>query len=148
MEIEVDYNPSPSKMFFISVELNKKEAISFDYTFKGHRVLKQILVEKKKMPKEIKFTSEWDALIIINKKLIKKYHIRWVDLDKKDWVNDDIWKAHNPKPISEGLKDKLLHYSQLISDNYKHLDKFQKDLTDFENLLAEEIAKYLKYEEQ
>jgi hypothetical protein len=147
MNIEVDYNPSPSKMFFISVELNKKEAISFDYTIKGHRILKQVLVEKQKMPKDIKITSEWDALVLIDKKLIKKYHVRWVDKDKKDWVNNEIWETRNPRQISEEMADKLLHYSRLISDNYKHLDKFKKELTDFENLLAEEIAKYLKYEQ-
>lgn len=142
MYIEVDYNPSPSKMFFISVELNKEEAISFDYTIKGHRILKQVLVEKKKMPIDIKITSEWDALVLIDKKLIKKYHVRWIDKDKRDWVNDEIWETRNPKQIPEEISDKLLHYSQLISDNYKHLDEFQKELTDFEDLLSEQIAKY------
>jgi len=145
MEIEVDYNPSPSKTFFISVSINDSEAISFDYTTKGHRILKQVLIEKKKMPKDTNITSEWDALILENNKLIKKYHVKWIDLGKKDWVNNEIWEQKWTKPMPEELKDNLLHYSQLISDNYKHLDKLQMELADFENLLSKEIAKYLKY---
>lgn len=146
MNIEVDYNPSPSKFFFISVEINKKEAISFDYTTKAHRILKQVLIDKKRMLANQNITSEWDALVIKNRKVVKKYHVRWVDLGKRDWVNNEIWEAINPLPISKKLTSELLYYSQFISDNYKHLDKFQKELTNIENLLAEEIAKYLKYE--
>lgn len=146
MEIEVDYNPSPSEMYFISVGLNDKEAISFDYTVKGHRIIKQKLVETKEFPEDKKISSEWDVLVILDKKFVKKYHAKWIDMNKRDWVNNEIWETEWSKPISEDLENKLLNYSHLISDNYKYLEKFQKELTDFENLLSEEIAKYLKYE--
>jgi len=72
MDIEIDYNPSPKNCFFISVEIEKDEAISFDYTAKGHRVIKQNLLEKKTFPKSQIPTSEWDAIVINNKKLVKK----------------------------------------------------------------------------
>ncbi|MCX6742635.1 MAG: hypothetical protein NT116_00175, partial [Candidatus Parcubacteria bacterium] len=88
MEIEVDYNPSPSETFFISVSINDKEAISFDYTIKGYRVIKQRLIEEKDFPEDAKVNGEWDVLIIKDKKLIKKYHTKWIDMAKKDWVNN------------------------------------------------------------
>jgi len=143
MEIEVDYNPSPSETFFISVSINNREVISFDYTIKGHRVIKQSLIEEKVFPKDAKVDGEWDVLIIRDKKFIKKYHAKWIDMDKKDWVNNEIWETVWEKPISEQLKNKLLYYSQLIADNYKDLDKFPEKLSEFESLLSEEIAKYV-----
>ncbi len=141
MNIEIDYNPSPKKTFFISVGINKKEAISFDYTIKGHRMIKQVLVDKKPFPKDKKPTAEWDAIVINNQKLVRKYHVKWIDMDKKDWVNDEIWETVWERPISKELKDKLLHYSQMFSDNYKNLNKFFKEFKEFEKLISREIKK-------
>ncbi len=118
MEIEVDYNPSPARFFFISMSINNKESISFDYTSKAQRVIKQILISKKEFPKGKKPTSEWETLILKDRKFVRKYHVKWIDLNKKDWVNDEIWETIWEKPISVKLKNKLLKYSQLISDNY------------------------------
>lgn len=144
MNIEIDYNPSPKNTFFISIEIKKNEALSFDYTYKGHRIIKQILIDKKPFPKNKTPTAEWDAIIINNKKLIKKYHVKWIDMDKRDWVNDEIWETVWAKPISKEVKNKLLHYSQLFSDNYKNLDKLSKEIKEFESLISKEIAKYLQ----
>ena len=143
MDIEIDYNPSPKETFFVSVGMSDKEAISFDYTSKGHRIIKQVLIDKKPFPKDKKPTAEWDAIVINNRKLVKKYHVKWIDMDKKDLVNNEIWETVWSKPISKGLKDKLLYYSQLFSDNYKHLDKFSKEFKEFEDLISKEISKYL-----
>ncbi len=139
MDIELDYNPSPKKTFFISIGLNKKEAISFDYTIKGHRVIKQVLIDKKPFPRGKKPTSEWDALIINNGKLEKKYHIKWLDMGVKDWVNNEIWETIWKKPISKSLAKKLLSYSQFFSDNYKRLKQLKKEWDEFEKLLKKEI---------
>ncbi|MDP3244513.1 MAG: hypothetical protein Q8M83_02520 [bacterium] len=142
MNIEIDYNPSPKDSFFISIGISDNEAISFDYTTKGHRVIKQVLVEKKPFPKNKKPTSQWDALVISNRKFIKKYHVKWINMDKKDWVNNEIWKTIWAKPILPKLANNLLYYSQLFSDNYKHLAKFTRELKKFENFLSEQIKKY------
>lgn len=142
MNIEVDYNPTPSKVFFISVSVNDKEAISFDYTTKAHRIIKQILVDKKPFPANQSISSEWDALVMQDKKLVKKYHVKWVDLGKKDWCNDEIWETVEEKPISKELTYELLEYSRLISDNYKNLSKFTDKLENFENLLSKEMANF------
>lgn len=144
MNIEIDYNPSPKNMFFISVGINNKEAISFDYTSKGHRVIKQVLIEKKPFPKNKKPTAEWDAIVINNKKFVKNYHVKWLDMDKKDWVNNEIWETVWSKPISKEVKNRLLYYSQLFSDNYKHLDKFSKEFKEFEDFLSKEVSEYTK----
>lgn len=143
MNIEIDYNPSPSNSFFISVSLNDKEVISFDYTLKGHRVTKQVLIEKKHFSENSKINGEWDVLVLDDGRFVKKYHARWIDLGKKDWVNDEVWETAWSKPISVELRDKLLFYSRFISDNYGKLEKFAKELKEFESLLSEEIAKYV-----
>ncbi len=141
MNIEIDYNPSPKKSFFISVGINEKEAISFDYTIKGHRVIKQVLVEKKPFPINKKPTSEWDTLVIENGKFKKKYHVKWIDMDNGDWVNNEIWETIWGNPISESLAKKLLYYSQFFSDNYKKLDQLKKEWNEFEEFLKKEINK-------
>jgi len=141
MDIEVDYNPTPSKMFFISVALNDKEAISFDYTTKAHRVIKQVLVEKKPFPRNKKISSEWDALVLKDRKFVRRYHVKWIDMAKKDWVNNEIWETVWEKPIPKKLKDKLMTYSHLISDNYKDLEKFPEKMKEFEEFLLEELAR-------
>ncbi|MBU0461037.1 MAG: hypothetical protein KJ574_00465 [Nanoarchaeota archaeon] len=145
MDIEVDYNPSPSNTFFISVGINEREAISFDYTTKGHRVIKQVLIKKGKAQtknkKKGKPDAEWDAIVLRDGKFVKKYHIVWYDLDKEDVVNDEIWKTVWEKPISKQLSDQLLKYSLFISDHYRELRKYRKKMKDFEKCLSKEISK-------
>lgn len=143
MEIEIDYNPTPSTSFFISVSLNKTEAISFDCTTKAHNIKKQVLISKKPFPTDKPITSEWDALIIKDRRFIKKYHVRWIDIKKRDWCNDEIWETTEIKPMSKKLTGELLYYSRLISDNYKTLPKFSDKLKIFEQILSKEVSKFL-----
>lgn len=51
-------------MFFISVSLNDKEAVSFDYTIKGHRIIKQVVVDEKPFPVDRPATSKWDVSVL------------------------------------------------------------------------------------
>jgi hypothetical protein len=44
--------------------------------------------------------------------------------------------------MDKGVHEKLLYYSQLISDNYKNLGKYKKEMQDFEKILEKEIKKY------
>ena len=143
MNIEIDYSPTPSNSYFISVCLNDTEAISFDYSSKGHRVTKQVLTDHKQMQNDQKITGEWDTLVIKNGKFVKRYHVRWVDMDRKDWVNDEIWDTVAEKPLSTEIKDQLLRYSQLISDKYEHLDTIQNEVNNLQSLLKIEVDKFL-----
>jgi len=147
MNIEVDYCPtSKRKHFFISVGLNEKEAISFDYTTKGHRVIKQVLVEQKSQKEAVEqygeITAEWDTIVLKDGKFVQKYHTKWIDRDKLDTVNGETWETVWEKPISNKVAEKLLHYSHLVSDNYGELDKFSKEMKEFEKFVSKEIAKY------
>ncbi len=148
MNLEIDYNPTPSEMFFISVAITPKIAISFDYTSKGHRVIKQVLVEHKSFPENKKPTAEWDTLVINDGKFIKKYHVKWLDMDDKDWVNNEIWQTVLRQPMDKDAAEKLLYYSGLISDNYEHMNTIKDEYKIFEELLKTEInklpAKWLK----
>jgi len=142
MELEIDYNPTPKDTFFVSVALNDKEVISFDYTLKGCRITKQIFVEKKPFPKDKAVSSEWETLVLRDGKLVEKYHAKWIDMDELDWVNDQVWKTVWLRPMTEDLKEKILHYSHLISDNYNKLENFSNEMEDFENLLSESMETY------
>lgn len=143
MNIEIDYNPAPSDSYFISVSLNETDAVSFDYTSKGYRILKQVLIDHKVMKDDQKITSEWDALVIENGKFVKRYHVKWIDMDRKDWVNDEIWETVAEKPLPSEIKNKLLMYSQLISDRYEDLNTIKKEMDDFQALLKTEVNKFL-----
>lgn len=145
MEIEIDYNPTSRKeAFFISLALNNADAISFDYTTKGHRIMKQVLIESGKITekkRKINSDGEWDTIVLNNGKFVEKYHVVWYDYDEKDLVNDELWEIVWTKPITKKVKDKLLFYSRLISDNYKNLNKFKKELKEFENFISNQIVK-------
>ena len=143
MKIEVDYNPSPDKAFFLSIPLDEKEkeCLSFDYTTKGHRIIKQVLVDKKPFPKDKKDDGGWDVLVIEDGKYTGKYHVQWIDMDERDWCNDEIWETVWEKSITKTEMEEILKYSQLISDNYQTLDKHQKEIKDLEKLLKNYIKK-------
>jgi hypothetical protein len=141
MQIHVDYNPAPKDSFFISVHFNDREAISFDNTYKGHRIIKQELVEIKSFPENTKFNQEWNTIVLEDGKFVQEYHVQWVDQDKLDWLNGEVWETMWEKPISDDVTKKLLRYSQLVSDNYKDLHKFSDEVKKFEELLSKEIKK-------
>lgn len=143
MNIEIDYNPTPSKMFFISVSVNDKESISFDCTTKAHRIIKQVLVDKKHFPVDRAISSEWDVLVLKNRKFVKKYHNKWIDMGAQDWCNDEIWETVKEQLIPDKLTENLFYYSRLISDNYENLYNFSGEIKSFERLLSKEIAKFL-----
>ena len=148
MNIEVDYNPTPKTSYFISIGLNKKEAISFDNTTKGYRIIKQVLIENKPIKKSIaehgEITGEWDVIVLDNSKFIKKYHVKWIDRDKLDIVNNEHWETVWEKPLDKGVHEKLFYYSRLVSDNYENLDKYEKEIKEFEKILKKEINNLTK----
>lgn len=144
MDIEVDYNPTPSSEYFISVGLTDKEAISFDNTIKGFRVIKQVLLDepKKTSSSPTKISGEWDAIVLKDGKFIKKYHVVWQDKNTLDIVNGETWKLVWEKPITEEVHKKLLAFSHFVSDNYEKLDGHKNEMTEFENFLSQETEKY------
>lgn len=147
MNIEVDYCPtSKRKHYFISIGLNEKEAISFDHTLKGRRVIKQILVENTSQEEAVKnygkITAEWDTIVLKDGKFTKKYHSEWIDRDKFDTVNGKTWKTVWKKTMSGEVDEKLLYYSRLISDNYENLNKFSLEIKEFEKFVSREITKF------
>ncbi len=140
MYIDVDYNPSPSNTFFISVGLNDKEAISFDYIIKGQRITKQVLTDKKDYiadnQEEINPTAEWDVIELKDGKFLNKRHTKWIDKGEIDEVEGEIWKTEWAKPMSDEVRDRLLQYSKLVSDNYEHLENCSEDMKEFEEYVG------------
>lgn len=147
MYINVDYNPTPSNAFFVSVGLTDTEALSFDYTLKGQRVTKQVLAANKDNKVDAppkKATSEWDVLELKDGKLLNKRHVMWVDKGNIDEVNGEVWNTEWSKSLSDEVKDKLLFWSRFISDNYEQLEKYQKEMSDFEALIKSYVKEYNK----
>ena len=144
MEIEIDYCPtSEREHYFVSVGLNENEAISFDHTLKGCRIIKQILIKdklKKKIVNKNKLiTGRWKTLVINNGKFVKSYNVLGIDYDNLDIINGEIWETIWEKLIDDNLDKKLLYYSRLICDNYLNLDKFSDEIIKFEKILYNEI---------
>jgi len=128
--------------YFISIPLSKKEIISFDNSWKGHRIIRQVLIEEKKMTINQEVTSEWDTISIKDGKFVQSEHVRWVDMDKKDWCNDEIWETVAETPIPKELDESLLKYSAIVKKHYNELHKFSKEISKFEELLSKEIISY------
>jgi hypothetical protein len=141
MNIELGYNPTPSTNYFISVGLNKNEWISFDNTTKGFRVIKQILSDKKFNPAG-NISGEWDDIVLKDGKYIGRNHVVWQDFDEYDVVNGETWKTVWEKPISNEDHEKLLDFSRFIADNLETLDKYKKQMDDFEALIKQIVKKY------
>jgi len=141
MELHIDYNPTPKDFFFVSVQLNEKEVISFDKTTKGHRMIKQVFKEYKDVPHNTMFDSGWDTIVVKDGKFVQKYHVQWIDQDKLDVVDGEVWETIWERPISKELSNSILHYSQLVSDNYNDLHKFSDDIKVFEEILSKEMTK-------
>ena len=146
MKIYIDIGNKEKKgdysSYFISISLSEKEVISFDNTYKGYRVIRQVLVEKKEMPSTQEITSEWDTILIEDGKFVQSEHIRWVDLDKKDWCNNEVWKTVSETPIPEDLNKSLLKYATIAKKHYKELHKFSKEMSEFKEFLSKEIDYY------
>lgn len=142
MEIHIDYNPTPKDHFFISVPLNNKEYISFDKTIKGMRIIKQVFIEERPFPEDANFDSEWETIIIKDGKFNNKFHVKWIDLNKDDWLNGEIWETVSEKPIDNKLSEDLLKYSQLVSDHYNELDNYREQIAKFEDLLKSQITRF------
>lgn len=146
MHIEVDYNPTPANTFFVSVSLGDKEDLSFDYTTKGHRVIKQVLIGRKEIgvqdldKKEI--SGEWDVIELKDGRFVRKYHAYWVDKGKIDEVNNKVWETVWSKPMPDEVKSNLLEYSRFVSDNYQNLDNFQDRMKEFENYVGELVKEF------
>lgn len=141
MNIELGYNPTPSKNYFISVGLNDKEWISFDNTTKGFRVMKQVFIDKKFDPSGT-ISGEWDDIVLKDGKFVKRNHVVWQDYDKFDVINGETWETVWEKPISSDDHKKLLSFSRFVADHLESLDKHQEQMADFESFISQVVAKY------
>jgi len=47
---------------------------------------------------------------------INEKEVVWIDMDKKYWVNDKIGETVFERPLPAEIKNRLMQYSQLISD--------------------------------
>src|SRR3989339_293585 len=119
MEIEIDYCPtSEREHYFVFVGLNENEAISFDHTLKGCRIIKQILIKdklKKKIVNKNKLiTGRWKTLVINNGKFVKSYNVLWIDYDNLDVINGEIWETDWEK-----FSNEIIKFEKLLSNEIK-----------------------------
>jgi hypothetical protein len=131
-----------SSQYFVSVGTKENEVISFDNTKKGFRVIKQLLIDRQEPDNKEKITDEWDSIIIENKKYLGKEHIKWIDLNEKDWCNGEIWQTVKEGNIDKELNKKINYYSNLIQKHYFELERYEKEMISFETLLSETIKDF------
>ncbi len=141
MNIEMGYNPTPSDHYFISVELNKQEWISFDNTTKGFRVIKQVLVDKKFDPFD-EVSGEYNEIVLEDGKFIRMNHVVWQDHDRFDVVNGEVWETVWEKSIPSEVNEKLLVFSRFVADHLDNLNDCQAQLADFDSFVSEIVFRY------
>lgn len=145
MYIEIDYNPDPqTNQFFISVGLSDTEAISFDCTTKGKRIIKQVLTTSNRQDQDqsTRPTSEWDVIQLKDGKFIEKYHVAWTDEGKQDQVNGEVWETVWEKPLPKDVSSELLQFSLLVCRHYEELEKFSDRIDQYQKLIADLVDKY------
>ena len=129
--------------FFISIPLgNDREILSFDHTTKGSRIMRQRWLEEKEISGGVEITAEWDTLVLENGKIVDKAHVEWVDMGKLDWVDGQVWETVWETPPSKELAERLLYYSNLIVEQASDLERYPKEIREFENLLVQQREKY------
>jgi len=134
MKIYVDVIENSSQ-YFISVHLKENEAISFDNTKKGFRVIKQLLIGRSTLDQKETITDEWDSIVVENRRYLGKEHVRWLDLKDKDWCNGEIWQTVREGSIDKELSKEINYYLNLIQVHYSELEKYEKEIISFEALL-------------
>ena len=141
MDIELGYNPTPSKSYFISIKLDDNEWISFDNTTKGFRVIKQVLTNKNfALPKDI--SGEWNDIVLKDGKFVRRNHCVWYDFDRFDIVNNETWETVWEKPISNEDNNLLLNFSRFVADHLENLSKYKNEMDNFEIVISGMVKKY------
>ena len=140
MDIFIDDGVSRD-WFFISVPINDKDSISFDWTVKGQRVVLQRL-EGKVVPPNLEPSAEWDTIHIRNGKLIEREHVKWYDQGEKDVINDEIYKTIKEWPVDKMVASRLLDYSVFVREHSRELYKYADKMSEFEKFLEKLLMEY------
>lgn len=125
--------------FFISVPINNRECISFDWTHKGQRIILQHLKKKDELMLEESSSGEWNTIVICNGKYLRTERIIWHDMGKEDWINNELWETIKERQLDAKAAEKLLKYSLIVRDHYKELEKYAEDMKNFVDLLEKLI---------
>lgn len=136
MDIFIDDNIGTDE-FFISVPLDERDLLSFDWTTKGHRVILQRLERMGVAVVGEKPASEWDTLHIKNGEFIGKEHVVWYGMGQEDWINGDVYAAIHEWPLDEITAKELLRYSLLVREHIAGLEFYAQEMRAFERLLEE-----------
>jgi len=131
--------------FFISIPINERECISFDWALKGQRIISQRLKEEVSVP-EGSPTGEWDTIVIRDGKYIRTEHVKWYDQGKEDWANGEVWETTQEWPLDKITAQNLLKYSLIVRDHCKELKDYSKDMKDFTDLLKKLVQKVVNHE--
>ena len=142
MEIYVDLLPK-QKGFFISVG-SGREVISFDYTTKGHRIIKQGLVGHVKAKKRSLSRPKlvWQTLKLSNGKPWGIEDVKWFDRGKFDISNDEIWKTLWAKPMPARIRLRMQEFSSEIYRNRGDMRSVAPMLKEFDVYVSKVIKRY------
>ena len=139
MDVCVDLLDPRSGMFFISVQLGRY-SLSFDYTTKAHRVLKQVWVKKVKTKE--KPSGTWETLRILDGKPKGTTKVTWIDKGEVDIANGNAYEKVWEKPMPIRLKNDLLAFSSNIYKNKDNLKEIKPILMKLDFYAKRLVEKY------
>lgn len=105
--------------FFISVELSDDQLLSFDYSVKGHNVLRQA---RAGMYGNVDDPGRRNYKIVEaeNGRLKRIRRSFWVARGSVDVVNGVGWKTVSKGKLDNRIKNRLLAFSNEIHDNWSN----------------------------
>ncbi len=139
MDVYVDLVNPKKGGFFISVSQGK-ESISFDYTTKGHRVVKQVLLKHTKTKE--KPTLSWKTLRVLDGIPKGIHNVDWIDRGNIDIINGDVYKTVWEKPLPNKIKRDLLYMVEKIYKARGRLNSIRNILADLDTYLSMLMKKY------
>ena len=117
MQIFIDLMPR-SEGFFISIYLSETQSLSFDYTLKGHRIIKQVLLEDPtgKLPNQGPLPSR-KVLRSIDGKFSGFLERSWADKVREGSIIEGVWRTVWESYLPEPTIKKLLELSERVFES-------------------------------
>ena len=139
MQIFIDLMPR-SEGFFISIYLSETQSLSFDYTLKGHRIIKQVLLEDPsgKLPNQGPLPSR-KVLKSVDGKFSGFLERSWADRVREGSITDGVWRTVWESYLPEPIIKKLQELSEQVFERSES-GQFDRTLDELDKYLLRAIA--------
>jgi len=134
---------SDGRSFFLSVAtVEKDDFLSFDWTYKGHRiVLQRRTAVDDEPPVGRQPDGSWYVLVVEAGRLVGKEREVWYDFDENDLVNGENWKAVQEWPLAKDVAVRMREIARLITQHQADLSVIQDDIKEMEAICRREAER-------